>query len=180
MKKLLVIIITLITIISLCACSSNNKTEVVENNEEIIENNEEVVENEVISEENALYRDAKGIFLREKFNPQDETWEGASYDLRLNDDKCTFTYTDFNVSDQRTCDFTVDVYEEFLNMICSQNPEEYENKTDENGKIIYEIEPHIIGVYSNNKSYYLKDTSNISEIIEKFESFKELAEPVEQ
>ena len=177
MRKILVIAITLIMIFSLSSCSTN-KSDEVETDEAVIEN-EETNEETEMSEEEALIRDAKGISIRNDFNPQEESWQGASYELHLYDDKCTFNYYDFNTGEELTSDYTVDVFEEVIDMICADNPEEYENKADENGKIIYETVPHMLDIFTHSKHHYLKEPSNMNEILEKFESFKESADPVQ-
>ena len=55
--------------------------------------------------------------------------------------------------------------------------EEYEEKYDSNGKIVYEDFPYMLFIRVKPiGAYYLKTPSNMDEIVAKFESLKALAE----
>ena len=189
MKKYLIITITLAMIISLCSCSSDSsridelekRVEVLENAVGISESNGDINtanNEEVNNTDNEKYRQANTIMLIKDFNNKEETYEGSYYYLYLNGDRCHFSYQDADYT-MLACDFSKETYDEVMNMLCSEKLEEYESKTDENGKITDEIIPQILGVNVGAKNIYFKEPSNMSEIVAKFESFKEQAEPVE-
>ena len=191
MKKILITVITLAMIISLCSCSSDSsridelekRVEVLENAVGIsgneIENNEDVNANNTDNTKNEEYREAKAIHLYCQFNTKDETWEGPYYELRLNDKEgtCTFNYHDEN-GEVLTSDYSEDVYKEVLDMICSQDLVEYQKKTDSSGKILDDVKPYMLGIH-RARFIYFEEPSNMSEIVAKFESFKDQAEPAE-
>ncbi|MBQ6076133.1 MAG: hypothetical protein IJK86_08315 [Lachnospiraceae bacterium] len=130
------------------------------------------------SSDNSKYKNARGINLLYEYDMQSKTWTGSYYQLKLSDDKCTLIYHEKNsLATDLYCDFSIDVFNEVLSLICSQNPEEYEYQTDSNGKIIYETIPCIIELFFSGyeKNVFLKDPINFDEIIAKFESLKAAA-----
>lgn len=187
MKKILVITISLIMIMSLSSCSSNKRIDELEKRVEVLENivgisgdNTEInTDEEEGYIDNSKYSDVNGICLIYDFHIDEESWEGEFYQLYYKDDKCKFTYQNQNTGEELYSDYTGDVFNEVLDMIISQNPQEYQSKTDENGKIIYETIPCVIKLYraGNPNNYYFTDLPNQNEIIEKFEGFKDNAEP---
>ena len=100
MRKLLVIAISLIMILSLSGCSSDSRIDELEKRVEVLENavgisesNEDIdtSNNEELSyTDNEEYRNAKTILLIKDFNNKEETYEGGYYQLQLRDDRCNF------------------------------------------------------------------------------------------
>lgn len=124
--------------------------------------------------DNTEYMGAQAIVFAYGFDAQHESFAGDYYQLRLNEDDCTLTYYDVTVGSELRCDFSIDVYDELLRMICNQPLEKYKSPIDENGKILYETVPHILGLYLDGSkgTVYFSDPSNINEIIAKFEELK--------
>ena len=184
MRNRIVIITVLVISLLLSSCSSDSRIDELEQRVEVLENAVGITENNgeeenataegstsVLSEEN---RKSKSITLIKDFNNKEETCDGGFCQLYLHDDRCTLLS---NGPDniELTCDFSTDVYEEVLDMICSQNLEAYESITDENGKIVDETVPYVLSLNSG----YVKAPSNIDEIVSRFESLKEQAEPTQ-
>lgn len=177
----------IVSVLMLCllmtGCVSNAKYEEletrVENLERIhgIENSDKDEKNE--SSNNAEvsdneYATAKSINLLYEFDPETNSWRGDYYQLRLEKDKCTLQYHSQEPFEETYTDYSVDKYYEVLNLVCSQPLEKYENKVDDNGKIIYETVPCMLGLYMNGSegTIYFKTPANMDEIIAKFESMK--------
>lgn len=157
-KRICIFIIVLC--LSISGCTSNTPTDSTDSNSD-----------------NSNYRKAKGINLLYEYDMLSKTWTGSYYQLRLWDDKCTLTY--FNKDNSKTlyCDFSLDVYNEVIELICSHSLEKYEYPTDSNGKIIYETIPYILELFFGGyeRPVLLKDPANMNEIIAKFESLKAAA-----
>ena len=94
--------------------------------------------------------------------------------MNMATNKCVFDYRDSNKKVHQ-CDFSKDIFNDFLDLILSQDLEEYQYKTDLNGKIVYDVEPHILGLSFYGQVVYYEDPSNMDEIIAKFEDLVEAA-----
>lgn len=185
MKKYLIITITLAMIISLCSCSSDSsridelekRVEVLESIVGVsgndIENNSDINADYNENIENDIYRNTREIGIFYDFNTKDETNAGKYSVLRLDEKEgvCHFTY--YGESDALVSDYSIDVYNEILDMICSQNLELLQKKTDANGKIIDDVRPYVLRLDNN----YFEEPANMNEILSKFDNFKESSEP---
>lgn len=182
MKKLLVIAISLIMLVSLCSCSSDSRidelekrVEVLENAVGINENNDDstIIDDSTINDTNYIdYKDTRRIDLVHNI----DAYTFTRYEITKNEDKCIISYSDEN-GDITSGTFSLEVYDELLDLIASQGIEEYENTFDKNGKLVEDNQPYRIYLQvGQSDSYYLKMPSNIDEIVAKFESLKELAE----
>ncbi len=188
MKKCLIITIILTMIISLCSCSSDSsridelekRVEVLENAVGINENvdNSNTNNNSTANAEkdtNTInYKDTFTIYLLCDVNTNGFSY-GPYYQVDKQSDNCIFTYQGGD-DDFASTAFSLDVFNELVELIGAKGIEEYENQYDENGKIIYEDLPYVlyIGV-GKSDFYYLKTPANMNEIVEKFESLKALA-----
>jgi hypothetical protein len=120
------------------------------------------------------------IFLSKKFDTETHDAEGTQYALRLMDD-CARLEVQKPSWPELSCDFSVDKFYELRDLLCSTELEEYTPKADADGKIVYETLEYAVFV-SNNVSYditkqniYLKEPTNMDDLIEFFESLYEIA-----
>ena len=186
MRKLLVIAISLIMILSLSGCSSDSRIDELEQRVEVLESivginenpdNTTVNDNSTANGDTnqIIYNEIKEIYLYCDFDTEYHTSK-TLYELRKDTDKCNFVYT-YESGDIVSCSFSLDVYDEVVSLITASGIEEYEEKYDSNGKLTYEHLPYMLYILADTSSfYYLKTPSNIDDIVEKFESLKELAE----
>ena len=148
----------------------------VENLERIhgIENDSSNEEEGSNVEDNAVpdYCGVTSITLWYEFDTEQKGGRGDYYQLRLDDDKCTLIYHNRETFEDTYTDYSVDTYNEVLNLVCSQPLEEYKNKADANGKIIYETIPCMLSLYWPGESKYYETPANMDEIKAKFEAMK--------
>ena len=132
--------------------------------------------NSTSKDKNSDYLSAEAIELHYDFDPQSNGTYGKYYQLRMGKDKCTLTYYEPGQNNVY-CDFSKETYNELLNMVCSQELEKFESSSDANGKIVYERQPYILGLYmdGSNGIVYFKNPKNIDQIIAKFESLRDSA-----
>ena len=174
----------------LCGCASTQKVDELEKRIEYLESlhgiDSDLASDDVSSELNhepslasinADYAKAEAIELLYDFDPETKNSNSKYYQLRIWGDKSSFTYYDDGPYNAIYCDFSLDTYYEFLNMICCQPLEKYEPKTDSNGKLLYENVPCIMGLFLNasDGAVYFKDPTNMDEIIARFEELKDSA-----
>jgi len=188
MSKYFVICLVLIICLTVTGCISDKKYDELEkrvsNLEKMVGVSNETIysstgaDEEAIEDHKSEYLSARGIELLYEFDPETNSWTGQYYQLRLSEDKCTLTYHEKdNYKDDIYCDFSKETYDEFLNMICDQDLEEFESKVDSTGKIIYEQQQYILGLYLNGShgTTYFKNPQNMDDIIKKFESLRDSA-----
>lgn len=172
-------------ILSLCGCSSDSRIDELEKRVEVLENAVGINESIDNSNDNSTaniendtntinYKDTFTIYLLCDVNTNGFSY-GPYYQVDKQSDNCIFTY-DGGADDFASTAFSLEVFDELVELICANGVEEYENQYDANGKIIYEDLPYVIylGV-GRSDFYYLKTPSNMNEIVEKFESLKALA-----
>lgn len=114
------------------------------------------------------------IYLGYQYTPRNSVFNDKYYHLNMATNKCVFDYRDSNKKEHQ-CDFSKDIFNDFLDLILSQDLEEYQYKTDLNGKIEYDVEPYILGLSFNGQVVYYENPSNMDEIIAKFEELVEAA-----
>lgn len=187
MKKLLVIVISLIMLVSLCGCSSDSRIDELEKRVEVLENAVGINENvdnsntndnstaNIESDTNTIdYKNTFRICLFCDVNTNGFYYD-TYYEVVKQSDNCIFTYYGKG-DDFASTAFSLEVFDELVELIGATGIEEYEPQYDANGKIIYEDLPYTIQIGVNKSDfYYLKNPSNLNEIVEKFESLKALA-----
>lgn len=113
------------------------------------------------------------IYLGYEFSPKTGGWEGKVYHLQKADDKCVFIYTNpkLKTSEEQVqqCDYSQDVYNDFLDLICNQKLEKYQYETDSDGKIVYDNEPYNLALFYKGQLLFYKNPSNMDNIVSKFE-----------
>lgn len=126
-----------------------------------------------------MMKDWAQIDLRFDYNTEERNWSGGGYQLRKFSDHCELYYYTANADEDLTCNFTVETYEKVLDLVLASDPQKYQQRSDENGKITYEIIPCALYLYweGDTRGHMLCETpANIDEIIAKFEELKQAAE----
>ena len=183
-----VVVISAVLCMLLCGCTSNQKIDELERRIEVLENAVGInqnIDDSTITDDSSSNADNKTSSIDyEEMREIDlfcdldtEYYSSAThYEVVKNSDKCIFTYF-YENGDIASTAFSLDVYNELVDLIEAGNIEEYEEKYDSNGQIVYEKIPYMVFIrVDKSGSYYLKTPSNIDEIVAKFESLKELAE----
>lgn len=113
------------------------------------------------------------IYLGYEFSPKTGGWEGKVYHLQKADNKCVFIYTNPKLKSSeeqvQQCDYSLDVYNDFLDLICDQKLEKYQYETDSDGKIVYDNEPYNLGLFYMGQLFFYKNPSNMNDIVSQFE-----------
>ena len=186
MRQKMLLFVLFVMIFSLCSCSSDSRIDELEKRVEVLENAVGINENVDNSNDNSTanmendtntidYKNTFTIYLFCDVNTNGFTYE-TYYQVDKQSDNCIFTYYGKG-DDFASTAFSLDVYDELVELIGATGVEEYENLYDANGQIIYEDLPYIIKIgVDKSDFYYLKNPSNINEIVEKFESLKALAQ----
>ena len=104
--------------------------------------------------------------------------DGGYYQLRCFGSYCTFYYSGPGMGEEISCNFTMEIYEEMLDLVLSSNPKPYAIRSDENGKITYEVLPSALRLYwggGKGQQMLCETPENMDEIIARFEELKEAA-----
>ncbi len=182
MKKALVLLVFSILLTGCVSDSDYRELEARVSYLESLHSSETITEpvtgNEVSDSVESIYSEVKSISFDTEFNTEDSSTWGEVYQLTLKDDKCTLYYLDVKAGKDFLCDFSKEKFYDVLNVVTSCQLEEYESPVDDNGKIVYETVPHMLGLYINPDvgTVYYKDPVNINDIILEFEKLREAAE----
>ena len=125
-----------------------------------------------------LSRDWSSIDLMYKYDLKVNGFAGQIYQLRTREDYCTFYYSNPSTKEEIHTNFTLEVYEELVDLVLKNEPVEYSIPADEHGKIEYGVVPHILKLYwggQKGEQMLCSDPDNIDEIIAKFEEIKRYA-----
>lgn len=128
-----------------------------------------------------LSKEWASIDIMYDYDMQSNSWTGDYYELKNRGDHCQFIYHNHNHNtfEGIYCDFSIDIYNEIVDLVLSNTIEEYTLTADEHGKIIYDTVPYIMKLYwsgSDGRQILCKDPKNVTEIISKFEELKQYAQ----
>lgn len=121
-----------------------------------------------------MCKNAKGFTLIYSFNPEG-TFTGDYYRLFLNSynndaDHCSFYHSNGSVQIERSCNFTLEKFDELVELVCKGNPRLFEASSDENEEWGAEVVPKILSVFTKDeqgefRTYYI-ECSNLDRIEE--------------